>query len=451
VGFDGDDANFLAQHGFRAARVGLTWKAVEPSPGAYDDHYLHRIRGTVSTLAQRGLYSLIDLHQDALNERFGGEGFPDWAVKDVAGPKRPGPGTEMALRNALDRFWTDGPGPGGVGLQERYAGAAAHVASYFAHDRSVLGYDVINEPLPGFLWPTCRTSGTYDCSGFDRELGAFEQRVTVAIRQADRLHMVWYEPNTLFDWGIGTQLPPMLDNRAGMSFHDYCPPASFSSLTCQESMQLVLSNAEQRTTRTGDALLLTEFGDRDPRVLVRFANAADQHRMSWLEWAYCGCNNPTYPFYAASIHNDDLVVDPDKPPVGANVVHSKLDVLVRPYPLAIAGTPLQFGFDPTTKTFELTYTRDRADGRGSFRASACTEVFVPRLQYPRGYRVVVSGARVVSRAGAGTLALRALGDAQQITVRITPASHGHTDLPITGSGCASGSNSKSEQPTRKAE
>src|SRR5262249_27517926 len=239
VGFDADDAQFLAQHGFRAVRLGVIWKAIEPSPGGYDDHYLHQIGGTVSKLAQQGVYSLIDFHQDALNERFGGEGFPDWAVQGVAGPKRPGPGTEMALFQAIDRFWTDAPAPGGVGVQERYAAAAAHAARYFADTGSVLGYDLINEPLPS---PNCNSNAPpFDCGGFDRELGAFEQRVTAAIRQVDRLHLVWYEPNTLFNWGIATQLPRILDNRAGMSFHSYCPPTGFLGLTCEQSMQLVLS------------------------------------------------------------------------------------------------------------------------------------------------------------------------------------------------------------------
>src|SRR5205085_1118537 len=37
VGFGDDDAAFLAAEGYDAARVGVIYKALEPSPGSYDD------------------------------------------------------------------------------------------------------------------------------------------------------------------------------------------------------------------------------------------------------------------------------------------------------------------------------------------------------------------------------------------------------------------------------
>lgn len=38
------------------------------------------MRGIASTLAENGIYTLVDFHQDAMGARFCGEGFPDWAV-----------------------------------------------------------------------------------------------------------------------------------------------------------------------------------------------------------------------------------------------------------------------------------------------------------------------------------------------------------------------------------
>ena len=62
-------------------RLGLIWKAVEPRPGTYDDAYLARIasdrRGSWPT---QGIWTMLDFHQDLYNERFQGEGAPDWAV-----------------------------------------------------------------------------------------------------------------------------------------------------------------------------------------------------------------------------------------------------------------------------------------------------------------------------------------------------------------------------------
>jgi endoglycosylceramidase len=125
AGFGDDDAAFLSRIGFDAVRVGVIWKAVEPRPGVYDDSYLRRIAATVRTLHRHGLLSLLDFHQDMYNERFQGEGAPDWAVQDDGLPAFPQHGfpgnyTSMpALQHAYDHFWDNSAGPGGVELQDR--------------------------------------------------------------------------------------------------------------------------------------------------------------------------------------------------------------------------------------------------------------------------------------------------------------------------------------------
>ena len=44
AGFGNDDAAFLARIGFNAVRVGVIWKALEPTPGHYDNAYKRRSR-----------------------------------------------------------------------------------------------------------------------------------------------------------------------------------------------------------------------------------------------------------------------------------------------------------------------------------------------------------------------------------------------------------------------
>jgi endoglycosylceramidase len=94
-----------------------------------------------------------------------------------------------------------------------------------------------------------------------------------------------------------------------------------------------------------------------------------------------------------------------KPARGRNVKWAKLAVLSRPYPRAVSGTPLSYRFDHTRRSrrFVLVF-------RASPRIHAPTEIFVPRMQYPRGYDVRVSGpARVVSGPKAAILRLRSTG------------------------------------------
>ena len=69
-------------------------------------------------LAKRGIHSLIDFHQDLYNEKFTGEGWPDWAVLDDGLPAEPligFPGTYVAspgLNRAFDNFYANGPARG---------------------------------------------------------------------------------------------------------------------------------------------------------------------------------------------------------------------------------------------------------------------------------------------------------------------------------------------------
>src|SRR5947209_7285730 len=98
--------------------------------------YQALIACSVKTLARRGVLSLLDFHQDRFNERFQGEGAPDWAVQDGGLPnlKLGFPTNYLlspAVQHAFDQFWANAPGPGGVGLQDRFASAWAHVAAQF--------------------------------------------------------------------------------------------------------------------------------------------------------------------------------------------------------------------------------------------------------------------------------------------------------------------------------
>jgi endoglycosylceramidase len=142
AGFGADDAAFLRRIGFNAVRVGVIWKAVEPRPGVFDDAYLGQIAATVRTLARHGVLSLLEFHQDMYNERFQGEGAPDWAVQDggLPNPKLGFPGNYLgnpALEHALDQFFGNAAGPGRRGLQGWFASAWAHVAGRFRGSGSV--------------------------------------------------------------------------------------------------------------------------------------------------------------------------------------------------------------------------------------------------------------------------------------------------------------------------
>ena len=102
--------------------------------------------------------------------------------------------------------------------------------------------------------------------------------------------------------------------------------------------------------------------------------------VGWQEWHYCACDEPTS---QAAPEVQAVVIDPKKPPRGDNLKREKLEVLSRPYPQVVAGTPTEWEFDPEERVFTLAYEKKRASGEGRFRRGL-TDVFVPRLHYPEG-------------------------------------------------------------------
>src|SRR5437764_2844126 len=344
VGFDGDDAAFLAREGFDTMRVGWIWKGFEPRPGRYDYRYLRRFAATVRALEARGIWVLIDFHQDQLNERYDGEGFPDWALEDDGLARKPDLGfpgnyTHMpALQRAFDHFWANDFSPGGIAVQDHLIGAWRRLAHLFAHDPRLLGYDLFNEPFPGTGWRPCQRAP--GCPAFDAQLNDFNQRAIAAIRHVDGTHLIWLEAQLLSSVCRRLDLGPAGDALAGFSFHDYCGnrPALFG-------------NAERQAAASGTTLLLSEFGSTDDlSSLAATMTAADRHLVSWQAWSYFSrevcCDRPS----------ERLIIDPRLPPAGANLKQSKLAILARPYPEAVAGTPLAMGFDRMRHVFALDYS-----------------------------------------------------------------------------------------------
>lgn len=435
TGFGADDAAFLEAHGFNSVRLGVLHAGVEPQPGAYDAAYLSRIAATVRILGEHGVYSLLDFHQDLYNEAFQGEGEPAWAVQDDGLPAAPQAGfpnnyvVMPALERAYDHFWANSPGPGGRGLQDRYAAAWQHVAGYFRGNPYVMGDDLYNEPWPGSQWPSCGNPA--GCPAFDQTaLAPFMHRVILAIHAADPAVVTYYEPNLFFDFGADTSIGKPGDAQSGMSFHNYClagdfglPQSGLGGSACDAAEQVVFQHADAQAARTGDALLLTEFGATDDlTVIQRIVNGADQHMVGWDYWAYCGCND-----VSGFAQAEALVNDPSKPKVGSNVHWAKLAVLERPYPQVVAGVPTGFSYDPASDTFQLTYSTGRASGAGRFPAGSETDVYVPALHYPHGYSVRVTGAAPISKPGAPILRLVSCAGRASVVVGVATGGKSSSD------------------------
>jgi endoglycosylceramidase len=297
-GFGADDARFLAENGFNTVRLGVIWKGLEPQPGEIDEAYLAQTVATARELAREGIFVLLDFHQDMYNERFNGEGMPDWATVDDGLPAEPDvgfPGNYLlmpALWRAFDHLWLNDPGADGRPLQTALGHAWRRVAMRFRGEDRVLGYNLLNEPWPGSQHPSCLTPE--GCPQFDAVLlTEFSKRIIAAIREADPRTLVWYAPNLTFDFGARTWHGDTGDDRAGFAFNNYClggdplQGGESERVACGTSEQRVFDLADDHSAATGDALLMTEFAATDDLPTVeRVVDAADRNMVSWQQWAY---------------------------------------------------------------------------------------------------------------------------------------------------------------------
>ena len=119
----------------------------------------------------------------------------------------------------------------------------------------------------------------------------------------------------------------------------------------------------------------------------------------------------------ATPEQQGVVLDLSKAREGANLNRPILQALTRAYPVAIAGTPINIGFDQAKQIFRLEY---RTSGVDSTLRSQETVVVMPTSLYPKGYRVEVSGAKVTSLKGAKYLQLVAEGEKDKVTVSVAP-------------------------------
>ncbi len=145
----------MKKWGLNCIRLGIIWDGLEPKPGVYDESYLKGIDQRIAWAKENGLYVILDMHQDLFSVRFA-DGAPEWATLTNDQPHIHNSPvwsdayfTSPAVQKAFDNFWNNAPAPDGIGIQEHYARAWAHVAKRYADEPTVIGYDLMNEPFVG--------------------------------------------------------------------------------------------------------------------------------------------------------------------------------------------------------------------------------------------------------------------------------------------------------------
>ncbi|MFF5228982.1 cellulase family glycosylhydrolase [Dactylosporangium sp. NPDC000521] len=306
---DGDFAQMAAM-GFNVIRLGMSWSLLEPERGRFDESYLREIQAAVAAAKAHGIYTVLDMHQDAWgnalarpSERCGGattpttgwDGAPAWATitdgtahcqflaRDLA----------PAVATAFGNLYSDRDG-----IQTELVRTWAFVARAFAGEPAVAGYDLLNEPGIGPNPPT--SSGLL--------LGRFYDAAITAIRAAENsaggfAHIAFFQPSVLWS-GLGFDVTPppgfTADRQLVFAPHPYS-----ESISMDQSLGLTIASIERNLTVSaraaaayGAALWPGEwgwFGDpaADGAKVRRFAAAQDRLGIGGAFWVWRqGCGSP---------------------------------------------------------------------------------------------------------------------------------------------------------------
>lgn len=351
--------------GFSIVRLGVLWSGVQPSPGgAANGTYLGILANiSASLLADAGVYTLVDAHQDLFSPLFCADGAPSWLAAQFPNANTfPVPLTAAPITNgsacALGFPWATYYFTVAVGsaFQALYTNAS-YTAPFLAFWRDVVtafgaagdavhAYELQNEPWPGDVLsdPLLLVPGVADKSNLQPMYESLAGVIRAAEAAAGISPKVIATEGITFDdfLPVGfTALPGAgpTASLGALSYHYYIAP------NLDVDWQIAARVADAQRLR--GAAFLTEFDieidapweANNATMLRHTLDVADAHRQSYIGWAYGDMWAP----------NGSLSAD-------------TAFELARPAPLAVAGRIGGYTFQwPNASApplFTLTYAHD---------------------------------------------------------------------------------------------
>jgi endoglycosylceramidase len=334
--FDASDPIDMHARGFNLVRLPINWSAIEPTRGQFAEDYLDRVAGIVAWCRAAGVDVLLDLHEDGWSKELCEDGAPLWAVVPppamASGGPVPGPdchSTGPALA-AFDSFWSDADG-----LEEAYLEMLTHVATRFADDPAVIGYEIMNEPI-----------------GVDDSVQAFQARAARTLRDADAKKLVVFEPVATRNFTNGAPISSTPFPVAGAVYAVHIYTAIFGNSTALADgtypplLAGSIRGARDEADAWGTPLMVTEYG----------LGSATPEGPAWIGHAHddfdaVGASSTWWLWKDPSVGGWGLF---DPQPDGSYTARpAMMGALSRPYAVAVGGNVDSMTWDGSALTVAL--------------------------------------------------------------------------------------------------
>jgi len=353
-----EDFERLKEWGFNLVRYLIFWEAIEPVSGQYNKKYMQDTLERLKWLEDLGIDVLLCIHQDLFSRRFGGVGFPDWAVHDggypftSVTPQYKNYFTKPVM-SCFDYFWRSDV------LKNSYVDMVKYVLSHVDKLPHLVGIEVFDQPWP-HIGP-----------GFEQTiLSDFYKRIEKMKIENRFETILYFQPMLLSSVVIptGLQFQPSTFSVYAVRYYDpfYEDENSVYGKTNNWVMTTTISQRVREARRWGLPMLITDFGiGLNPAETMRFLDdwflLMDQYHLGWV-----------YDSYDRDTDNVYGILDSEG---NTKPVLSKL---IQTYPQKIAGkNPVWF---TKGNLFKLTY-----EPAGNV---APTVIFIPRGDVAR--QVVVN-------------------------------------------------------------
>jgi endoglucanase len=233
-----DDIQFLKRAGVNSIRVPIHYKYFE-SDNAEGFRLLDRV---IERSREAGLYVIIDMHA------------------------APGGQTGTNIDDSWGYPWIyDSPQE-----QQHVIDIWKRIAAHYRNSQTVLGYDILNEPIPQFP----------ELKKYNSQLEPLYRRIVAGIREVDKNHIVILG-GAQWDTNFSVFSPPF-DSNVMYNFHKYWMKPEQS-----EIQQYVDFRDKYHVP-----IWMSESGENTDEWITQFRELLDKNQINWAFWPYKKMDSP---------------------------------------------------------------------------------------------------------------------------------------------------------------